>query len=75
MGPALGEGDGRTASQDPFPSSVFLEAQILSVEETICRKAEGDIFEKLQPDELCNNIKHPWRLTIIQILNEKSFMA
>lgn len=57
------------------PSSVFLGTLNLDVEEEICREAEGDVFYKLQPDEDCNNIKHPWRVSIIQILNEKSFMA
>lgn len=71
----MGEGDSQIASQGPSPSSVFLEALNLNVEETICREAEGDVFYKLQPDELCTNIKHPWIVAIIQILNEKSFMA
>lgn len=71
MGPAW---DRETDKQPlgPSPSSVFLEALNLDVEETICREAEGDVFYKLQ---LFSNIKHPWRVTIIQILNEKSFMA
>lgn len=75
MGPALGQRYSSTASRGPSPSSVFLEALNINVEETICREAEGAVFYKLQPDELCNNTKRPWRVTIIQILNEKSFMA
>lgn len=54
---------------------MFLEALNLKVEETICKEAEGDMFYKLQPDELFNNIKHPQRITLTQILYEKSFMA
>lgn len=75
MGPALGRGDGQTASQGSSSSSVFREVLNLSVEETGFREAEGDVSYKSQPDELSNNIEHPWRLTIIQILNEKSSMA
>lgn len=67
--------DDQTVSQGPSPSSAFLEALNPDAEETVCREAEGDVFYKSQPDELCNNIEHPWRDTIIQILNEKSFMA
>lgn len=72
-GSCVGTGRLCNSLSESFP--VFLEAPNLNVEEAICREAEGDVFYKLQPDELCNNIKHPWRVTIIQILNEKSFMA
>lgn len=54
---------------------MFLEALNLKVEETICREAEGDVFYKLQPDEIFNSIKHPQRISLKQILNEKSLMA
>lgn len=74
MGPALRQGDRETASQDLLPA-LFLEALNLKVEETICREAEGDVFCKLKTDELFNNIKHPWRISLTQILNEKCLMA
>ena len=70
MCPALGQKGVLATSQ-----FCVLEALNLDVEETSCRKAEGHLFYKLQPDELGNNIKYPWRVTIIKILNEKSFMA
>lgn len=74
-GSCLGTGRQRNSFSGASPSSLFLEALNLKVEETICREAEGDVFYKLQPDEFFNNIKHPRRISLTQILNEKSLMA